>query len=72
MRIRNSGSGAHAASLTLQIRAAAVPEASTWARMLLGFAGVGYLPIAERTETARLMQPEPPATRSRTATWSGA
>jgi hypothetical protein len=36
------GSGAHADSFTLQIGAAAVPEPSTWAMMLLGFAGLGF------------------------------
>jgi len=36
------GSGAHADSFTLQIGAAAVPESSTWAMILLGFAGLGY------------------------------
>jgi hypothetical protein len=37
------GSGAHADSFTLNIGAASVvPEPSTWAMMLLGFAGLGY------------------------------
>jgi hypothetical protein len=35
------GTGAHADSFTLQIGPAAVPEPSTWAMMLLGFAGLG-------------------------------
>ena len=37
----NWGSGAHADTFTIQI-GAAVPEASTWAMLLMGFAGLGY------------------------------
>jgi hypothetical protein len=36
------GSGAHADSFTLQIGPAAVPEPSTWAMILAGFAGLAF------------------------------
>jgi PEP-CTERM motif len=39
------GSGAHADTFTIDVVASpppAVPEPSTWAMMLIGFAGLGY------------------------------
>ncbi len=43
------GSGAHADTFTLVIGAAAIPEPSTWAMMLLGFAGVGFATYRRRS-----------------------
>jgi len=34
--------------------AAAVPEPSTWAMMLLGFAGVGYMTYRRKRQAAAL------------------
>ncbi len=38
----NWGSGEHADTFTIDVVAPPVPEPSTWAMMLLGFAGLGY------------------------------
>jgi hypothetical protein len=43
------GAGAHADSLTVKIEA--VPEPSTWATMLLGVAGLGFIALRGRTST---------------------
>ncbi len=44
------GTGDNADSLTLEI--AAVPEPSTWAMMILGFAGLGFIAYRRRNNTA--------------------
>ncbi|HEV2594857.1 MAG TPA: PEPxxWA-CTERM sorting domain-containing protein [Sphingomicrobium sp.] len=46
--------GAHPADL--QISIAAVPEAATWAMMLVGFGGIGFAMRRQRNGTARLAQ----------------
>jgi hypothetical protein len=47
------GTGPDADSLTVQIGAvAAVPEPSTWATMLLGFAGVGFMAYRKKSKPA--------------------
>jgi hypothetical protein len=48
------GSGAHADSLTIDVVAPpAAPEPSTWAMMLVGFAGLGYAALRRRAEPRR-------------------
>jgi PEP-CTERM motif len=42
------GTGAHADTFTVIIGAGAVPEASTWAMMLIGFAGLGYAAVRRK------------------------
>lgn len=50
------GSGDHADSLTLEIGASAitagVPEPSTWAMMILGFCGIGFLAYRRKDQIA--------------------
>ena len=43
-----------AAYLTLETTVAAVPEASTWAMMILGFAGVGFIAYRRKANSAPL------------------
>jgi hypothetical protein len=38
--------------LVVKFYVSAVPEASTWAKMLLGFAGVGFLAYRRRPQAA--------------------
>ena len=45
------GTGAHADSLTVEI-SAAVPEPSTWAMLLLGFAGIGFMGYRRKSKRA--------------------
>jgi hypothetical protein len=45
------GVGDHADSLTLQV-GSAVPEPSTWAMMLLGFAGIGFMAYRRKNKLA--------------------
>jgi hypothetical protein len=42
------GSGDHADTLTVNIVASPVPEPSTWAMMLVGFAGLGYAAVRRK------------------------
>jgi hypothetical protein len=42
---------AHIATLTVSKHVGAVPEPSTWAMMLLGFAGVGFAAYRKKTGT---------------------
>jgi PEP-CTERM motif len=42
------GSGDHADSFTINIGASPVPEPSTWAMMLIGFAGLGYAALKHK------------------------
>jgi hypothetical protein len=49
------GSGAHADTFTIDVVASpppAVPEPSTWAMMLIGFAGLGYAAVRKRAVRA--------------------
>ena len=47
------GTGAHADSLTINVgNVGAVPEPSTWAMMIIGFAGVGYMTYRRRKTSA--------------------
>jgi hypothetical protein len=43
----------------------AIPEPSTWAMMILGFAGVGFLSYRRRNQTTRSPQPDQLASRVR-------
>jgi PEP-CTERM motif len=50
------GSGAHADTFTIDVVASpppAVPEPSTWAMMLIGFAGLGYAAVRRKTALRR-------------------
>jgi hypothetical protein len=44
------GTGAHSGSLTINV--GGVPEPSTWAMMLLGFCGLGYMAYRRRNTCA--------------------
>jgi PEP-CTERM motif-containing protein len=41
-------------NVSVEFLTAAVPEPSTWAMMLLGFAGVGFMAYRRRNQTAAL------------------
>jgi hypothetical protein len=45
---------APAAFLTLETSVAAVPEPATWAMMILGFAGVGFVAYRRKSKSARM------------------
>jgi hypothetical protein len=43
------GAGAHADTFTINIGVSPVPEPSTWAMMLIGFAGLGYAAVRRKS-----------------------
>ena len=45
----NWGSGEHADTFTIDVVASPVPEPSTWAMMLFGFAGLGYAAVRRKS-----------------------
>jgi hypothetical protein len=48
------GNGGVARGYIVEFNVAAVPEPSTWAMMILGFAGVGFMAYRSRNQTAAL------------------
>ncbi len=53
-RITPFGSEGNVSIDDLSVTIAAVPEPSTWAMMILGFAGVGYMAYRRRNQSAAL------------------
>ena len=48
-----TGTGAYAADVVLDhVSIAAVPEASTWAMLILGFAGIGFMAYRRKSKPA--------------------
>jgi PEP-CTERM motif len=47
--VYNWGTGEHADTFTLNVVTGSVPEPSTWAMMLLGFAGLGYAAVRRKS-----------------------
>jgi hypothetical protein len=50
--ISGIGGGTSGYGGNLSVSVSAVPESSTWAMMILGFAGVGFMAYRRRTQTA--------------------
>ncbi|MCP3442082.1 hypothetical protein [Bradyrhizobium sp. CCGUVB14] len=48
----SNSTGATLASVNIQVNVGAVPETSTWAMMILGFCGVGFIAYRRRNQTS--------------------
>lgn len=48
----DSSAGALIGSVGIQVDVGAVPEPSTWAMMILGFAGVGFMAYRRKSKMA--------------------